>query len=303
MKSRYLIIAFLTILISCSKNSENIPNPDSAPDISAVPTVFKQKILIENYTQISCGQCPKSHYLIDSLINLWPDRVYAVNVHVGDLLESPSIVTASTGVNQLDSIFNSNSVYPGGPINRTISSPIDFSSDYWVTSVQAKIGQVPACGLAIEASEISASNKLNLIVHTGFSQNLFGDYRLHGYIVERSFISNDSLYDQMNDFSFEGISPDTTLPFYAMNDTIHRYNHKFLLKKIIANNGIVGDQIPQAIMTPGNSFVKTYTVDLTGINTSNSVVIFFVDKYGTTSTSHWIENVQQVGIGSNKNWN
>lgn len=303
MKSRYLIIALFSFLASCSDNSQDIPNPGNAPDISAVPAVFKQKLLIEDYTQISCGQCPKAHYLIDSLMELWPDRVYAVNIHVNDTLESDAIVTASTGMNQLDSMFNTNSVYPGGPINRVISGPIDFSPDYWVTSAQAKIGQVPSCGLAIEASEITNANKLNITVHTGFTANMFGDYRLHGYIIEKSFTSNDSAYDQMNDFSFEGISPDTTLPFYAMNDTIHRYTHKFLLRKLIANNGIVGDQIPEAVMTAGNSYVKTYSVDLTGINYSNCYVLFFVDKYGISSTTHWIENVQQVGIGSNKDWN
>ncbi len=303
MKSRYLIIALFSILASCSENSQEIPNPGNAPDVSDVPTVFKQKILIEEYTQLSCGQCPKAHYLVDSLIKLWPDRVYAVNIHVNDTLESTALINPTTGVNALDSMFNINSVYPGGPINRVISAPIDFSSDFWVSSVQAKIGQVPSCGLAIEASEITTANKLNIIVHTGFSEDLFGDYRLHGYIVQSTYISNDSTYDQLNDFSFEGISPDTTLPFYAMNDTIHRYNHKYLLKKIIANNGIVGDQIPQAIMTRGNQYIKNYTVDLSGIDAGNSFIIFFVDKYGTTSTTHWIENVQQVGIGSTKDWN
>lgn len=303
MKSRYLIIALFSILASCSENGQDIPNPGNAPDISEVPTTFKQKILIEDYTQISCGQCPRAHYLVDSLIKLWPDRVFAVNIHVGDILESPAIVNPLTGVNLLDSMFNTNSFYPGGPINRIITSAVDFAPDYWVTSVQAKIGQVPSCGLAIEASEITATNKLNLTVHTGFSADMFGDYRLHGYIVERSFISNDSLYDQMNDFSYEGLSPDTTLPFYALNDTIHRYNHKYLLKKILANNGLIGDPIPPAIMTRGNSYVKSYSIDLTGINTGNSVVIFFVDKYGTTPDAHWIENVQQVSIGSTKDWN
>lgn len=50
MKSKYLIIALFAILASCTENSQDIPNPGNAPDISAVPTVFKQKILIEDYT-------------------------------------------------------------------------------------------------------------------------------------------------------------------------------------------------------------------------------------------------------------
>ena len=75
------------------------------------------------------------------------------------------------------------------------------------------------------------------------------------------------------------------------------------MKKIITVNGAVGDQIPQAIMTRGNEYVKVYDVDLTGINTSSSHIIFFVDKYGDTPVSHWIENVQKVNIGESKDWN
>ena len=75
------------------------------------------------------------------------------------------------------------------------------------------------------------------------------------------------------------------------------------MKKLIANNGLIGDPIPAAIMTCGNSYVKSYVIDLNGINTANSFIIFFVDKYGTTSDSHWIENVQQVEIGATKDWN
>lgn len=303
MKSKYLLIALITILYSCSESNEGIPNPANQGPISELPSVFKQKVLIEQYTQASCGQCPKAHHYVDSLLAKWPGNTYAVSIHVADPMEAATNVNQSTQVNLLDSMFNSFALYPAGAVNRDITSAIDMAPDLWFTKTQAKLGQVPSCGLALEAEEISNTNKLNLVVHTGFSHDLSGDYRLQGYIVERRVSSFDSTYDQMNDFSFEGVSPDTTLSLYALNDTIENYAHKYVLKKIIANGGISGDPIPAAIMTKGNIYVKSYTIDLTGINVANCDIIFFVDKYGTTGTTHMIENVQQVPIGSNKDWN
>lgn len=303
MKLNYIIIAAILFLSSCSQSNQDIPNPGSAGPISALPSVFKQKVLIEEYTEVSCGQCPKAHYYVDSLLAMWADKVYAVAIHVADPLEASTNVNIITGTNLLDSMFNTFSVYPGGSINRDITSPLDLSPDLWFSKVQSKLGQIPACGLAIDASSAVVNNHLTISVHTGFSQNLSGDYRLHGYIVEKTIASFDSTFDQLNDFSSQGSSPDTSLSFYALNDTINHYNHKYVLKKIIANAGISGDLIPQAIMAKGNVFVKDYYVDITGINLSNCIIIFFVDKYGTTSTSHLIENVQQVNVGSVKDWN
>ena len=303
MKSRHLFIASIILLSSCSKTNQDIPNPGNAAAISAVPSNFKQKILIENYTQTFCGQCPKAHYYIDSLLKMWPSTAYAVSIHVNDGLQAATNVNLASGTNMLDSIYNTFNIYPGGPINRDINSPIDLSPDLWFSKAQTKLGQIPSCGLAIDASEISANNHLNVIVHTGFSQNMFGDYRLQGYIIEKTVASYDSTFDQLNDFSSQSVSPDTTLPFYNLNDTINHYSHKYVLRKMIANSGVEGDGIPQAIMIKGNEFVKTYNVDLTGINWSNCLLVFFVDKYGANGSTHLIENVQQVPIGSIKNWN
>ncbi|MFN8165860.1 MAG: Omp28-related outer membrane protein [Bacteroidia bacterium] len=303
MKRLLGLIVGVLILGGCAKNSPDIANPAFAPDISAVPGNFIQKVLLERFTMSSCGQCPKADVYVDSLMKLYPNRFYAASIHVDDMMEAATNLSADS-TNILDSMFNTLSVYPGGILNRHNYVPSDFAIDNWFTNTQSLVSQVPSCGLALEAKEIGSNNHLRLVVHAGFSQAMAGDYRLHGYIIENTVYSNDSAYDQLNDFSFEGATPDTNLhTLYSLNDTVHLYKHKYVLKKIITVNGAVGDQIPQAIMTRGNEYVKVYDVDLTGINTSSSHIIFFVDKYGDTPVSHWIENVQKVNIGESKDWN
>ncbi|MBL0103422.1 MAG: hypothetical protein IPP51_06465 [Bacteroidetes bacterium] len=302
MKRLSGLLIIIALFAGCAKNSPDIANPAFAPDISAVPDRFDQKVLLERFTMASCGQCPIADFYADSLSELWPERFYDVAIHVNDLLEAPENMTVG-GTNILDSMFNVFSIYPGGMINRRNFTTADFSADNWISLTQSKMGQIPSCGLALEAKEIKANNHLRLVVHAGFSQALGGDYRLHGYIVQSSITSSDSLLDQMNDFSIEGSTPDSTLSFYDLNDTIHLYKHTDVLTRVININGSLGDQIPQTLMVPHSEYVKVYDVDLTGVNRSNSYIIFFIDKYGDTPNAHWIENVQRVKIGESKDWN
>jgi hypothetical protein len=156
--------------------------------------------------------------------------------------------------------------------------------------------------VAIEAEQIQGNN-LVLTVHVGFAENLYGQYRIHAYVVQKTVVSGDSLYDQLNDFSSEGITPDSTYSLYWMNDTIHLYQHKNVMKRVVTPEGVTGRIIPEALMTKGNSWVTSFDVSMSGINTDNSYIIVFVDKHSTSMFGHWIENVQKVDFFKSKDWN
>jgi hypothetical protein len=292
----------IVLLYSCSKDSPSIPDPSNAPKISAVPAHFVQKVVIENFTMASCGQCPKYNLILDSLVTYNPDRVYAMSIHIDDVMADTSILTAN-GQNYYDSLFNPTAIYPSGMINRHIASLNDLSPDMWVANTFTGLGHVPSCGIAIEAENI-INGVLQMTAHIGFNAQLFGEYRVHAFVVEDQVYSNDSLYDQINDFSFEGATPDTLLyTLYPLNDTIHLYRHHYVLKKVITENGPEGDPIPLGSTVAGNDYTKPYSVDLSGINTDNSFLLVYVDKHALTLTGHWIENVQVVRFGKTKDWN
>lgn len=302
MKKILLIILGVVILNACSKDSPSVPDPNNAPAVSSVPDHFQQKILIESFTQTSGGQCPKANLTLDSLIRFNPGRVYGVAMHINDPLSDTSLNQSFSGMNYYDSLFNPVGVYPSGMINRHLSSFADLSPDMWAGNVFSSIGDAPSCGLALEAEAIQGGT-LTLTIHVGFSANMFGQYRIHAYVVQDVVLSNDSTYDQINDFSFEGATPDTLLPLYALNDTIHLYSHKNVLRKVVTPDGVEGAIIPESAMTKGNDYITNFTIDLSGIDIDNSHLIVFVDKYSPLISGHWIENVQRVSFRESKDWN
>jgi hypothetical protein len=300
---KLLLPVLLILFYSCTKNPPAIPNPSDAPDISAVPSEFVQKIVIENFTQTTCGQCPKASLTLDSLVSHNPNRVYGVSFHIGDAMMDSALNVVPSGGNYYDVLFNPSGIYPSGLVNRVASSVTDLSPDGWAFKVLGALGRTPACGIAIDAKKING-NKLNLTVHVGFSAVLAGDYRIHTYIVENYVRSSDSLYDQLNDFSINGLTPDSLLPqLYLQDDTIHLYKHNYVLRRVVSPGGLTGTPIPQAAMVRGNDYPINFDVSLDGINAGNSSVLVFVDKYATTGYGHWIENVQMVPIGESKDWN
>ncbi len=298
MYSLLLVFSFW----GCKNDAPEIADPANAPDISAVPARFDQKMLLEEFTSSLCGQCPKAHLLRDSLITQYADRFYFVDIHSLDIMIDSSITNFTTGQNYIDSLFNSSGIYPSGMINRQVSGTSDLIPDFWGQKLTSLYGAIPRCGLAIDAKNISG-NRLSLSVHTGFSDAMFGDYRVHVYLVQNVIRTNDSLYSQLNDYSQQGLTPDSTSSLFLQNDTIRNYSHKYVLHRIISDNGLAGDPIPQSLMTRGNDFVKTYTVDLSGISSSSYSIIAFVDKFGDTGLNHRIENVQKVQVGEAKDWN
>ncbi len=304
MKTKFfpaLLTACLFTIVSCNDDVAEIDDPAMAPSISQVPANFDQKILLETYTSSNCGVCPENDLLRDSLVAENPGRVYPVSIHLNDLLVDFSS-TGMTGSNYMDSLYNSGGLSPAGSVNRKISGTSDLSPSNWRSNINSTLGTIPRCGLAIDATNIDG-NTLKVVVHTGYSTTLSGEYRIHAYLIRSTFRSADTIYAQLNDFSIDGPTPDSNSVFYLQGPLLINYAYKNVLVKVINDNGPEGDIIPAGSTYRGNDYAKTFTVDLTGINTTGLQVVAFVDKYGTDGTSHRIENVQLVAVGDVKNWN
>jgi hypothetical protein len=157
-------------------------------------------------------------------------------------------------------------------VNRHVQSINDIVPDYWPGYVYAQIGNHPACGVAIEA-EAFENNVLNMVVHVGFTQTMSGQYNIHALLVQDRVTSADSLYDQMNDFSSEGATPDSNLTLYNLNDTIHNYAHHFVLRKVLSQHGPDGDPIPLFSTFANNQYVTSISANLTGFDASQCYVL------------------------------
>ena len=46
-------------------------------------TPQNRNVVIEEFTGINCPNCPDGHVVANNIVNAYPDRVWAVNIHAG----------------------------------------------------------------------------------------------------------------------------------------------------------------------------------------------------------------------------
>lgn len=294
-KLTLMLFACSVVLASCKKDDEAEPEP--TPVITAMPATFTQKVLVEEYTGAWCGYCVDGAYKLETFMKNYPGIVYGVSIHQGDGMQSPVW-------SNYDSTFNVGG-FPEGMVNRIPNGgKPSFNRGSWSSAVNSAKAKTAKCGLALE-SRVSGTD-VQVIVHVGFNQNLSGNYRLCVMIVEDNVSGTGSQFDQVNYYSKNNPSgpADTTgtHPYYNLPYKITGYKHKQVQRKYFSST-FSGDVIPSGEMVAGNEYIDTLTTSVSGFNTANCKIIAFVNKVGTTLTTHEIMNVQQVKLGSLKNWN
>lgn len=139
-----------------------------------VPTnVQKRNILLEEFTGISCGNCPDGHLVAKTLQKSHPDNIYVVAIHSGhyaEPFEGAPDFRIDAG-EELDAYFEAyNYGYPGGMINRHKfeGEPLTvFNRGAWIKSAKAIHQEDALVNLSLTSS-FDAQNRLVNIQIEGY---------------------------------------------------------------------------------------------------------------------------------------
>ncbi len=296
MKRNLILFALAVFgLSSCNKEDDAISSTPSTatsdarelPVVTAVPSTFTQKLLLEMYATTGCATCPDAENKCRIYAANNPDRVYGIGVHTGDAMTSPQFSV-------LDSLF-SVTAYSSGSFNRLpFNNLVVLHKTTWTnTIVNSCLNKTATCGLKINSSYNGTNAQVT--VTAGFNTLIPNDYRLTVYLIEDSVSGTGSGWDQSN--YYNNIS---SSPFYQMGNPIVGYQHNSVLRKVVTPS--LGEPLPQRMVNKAGAFAKSYSINITGYDPSQLYIVAFVNKVGTSVTTHEVMNVQQAKLGSNKNW-
>lgn len=293
MKNNLLVLVFISAFaISCSKEDDSSPKPadnTSTSEITAVPSTFKQKVLIETFTGAGQPQCPDGFVKMDNLLSSNSTTAIPVMIHYSDGMEIPYYTT-------LETTFSNNMppTFPSAMINRTQSlGMVIFNRTQWQSNFDVAKQKTANCGLAIKTSV--TGNTATVEVHCGFKNSTGSDANLTVYLTENDVSGNGNMYDQRNSYNTT-----TGHPYANLGDPIINFDHNYVLRKVVS--AALGDAIPTASNTTSGEYVKTYTVDISGYKADDLQIVAFISKTGTSATTRDIYNVQKVKLGSIQNW-
>lgn len=204
--------------------------------------VVLRKILVEDYTGHTCGNCPDAAGDLKSIQELYPGQVIAVAIHAGDFAKpstAPFTADYRTATGNEYHDFFGFSFFPSGMVNRS-NYPAGghiLSNDTWDDSVAAFVNDPPEIGIELTNTYDSNSKSLSVNVKTSFLSAMSGTYKLVVLLVEDSVISAQKDYSRVP----------STIPDYA---------HRHMLRDAV--NSTWGETIATGTINAGTLDTKNY---------------------------------------------
>lgn len=201
--------------------------------------IEKQKVLLEEFTGMNCGNCPRGHKKAHDLLLAQPHNVFVIANHSGHYSnaasDQPNYQTEDgSAINQ---VFNITS-YPCGTINRALKNEnIQILSTFSWIEESRKVSKVDA--------------KVNLWMESTLDmQSRILTVKIEGYV--RDGIEQDSLLVNV------ALTQNNIVGPQAGGGKGSNYVHQHMLRDMITPTW--GDVFKN--LTPGSFFSKTYTYDV-----------------------------------------
>lgn len=219
---------------------------------------FKSNVLVEDYTGVWCGNCPRVVHaldIVDQQLLDNKDQLIKVAIHRSSSNPQDS---SYDPYNFDSSAFEPNGGYPKAYINRkTRWTPLEYNNLGMVVG-QTQISK--KLGLKMK-SEKTSSTSVKLNVGALFSES-FSNLKLVVYVLEDGYF-----YDQIN-----------YTTFFGGTDPVVSFNQDHILKQILTNHN--GDTILES--NTGAEFNKEFTVNMNNIQNIDNVefVAFVMNSEG-----------------------
>jgi|GEM_PF-474997 len=254
--------------------------------VSASPSAFTHKILVEDYTSSLCGYCPREFYDLDTYTQTHPKCAW-VAVHCTGLGQDNYAFQYSAN---MESKFGV-SGYPTTIVNRRTTWGEDTAT------LNAETAKWTGLGLALNSS-ISG----NTI--TGTAQVKFNFTTTKPLKIVIAMVESGLLASQDNYYSPSG---GATPYLYNGQNPIPNFNEKYCFRATTTD--AFGDSIPVAATYKNNVYTLPFTFNLSGVNAYNAaytlkpancrIVAYVLD--GSTaiwSSTKGVLNVQYAAVGA-----
>ncbi|MEX1189224.1 MAG: Omp28 family outer membrane lipoprotein [Bacteroidia bacterium] len=198
--SLYLALT-IAAFSSCDKVEGPFGNTSSSNGGGDTTVQIIRKVLIEDFTGHTCGNCPRAAESLNQIENLYGNQVVAIAVHAGFFAE-PTGTFFSTDYrttigNDLDVAFgNSAAGLPNGLINRkSYDGQTILQHTDWASKTSEWINLPPEASIRTTPTFDEGSRQLSISVKTTFLQQIDESLNIVYYLTEDSIQSAQKDYD------------------------------------------------------------------------------------------------------------
>ncbi len=242
--------------------------------VNAPKTTHTAKVLLEDFTSVGCGYCPRVAGLIEDLKEEYPQKIIPIALHDNFNGKDPFYFN---GVRKLRSAFNVNG-FPFLLVDREESTEDE-------NEILNKLKKYVNLGLAI-SSEL-ADDKLKVKVKVHYEYEATEKNKLVVFLLESGLKADQANYYNNNPNS----------RYYRKGNPMKDFVHNHVAR--VALTSVLGDEIPADKTVKDAVYEKDLEITLpSSIKDSSklTLVAFVVNR------SKEVINVQEAKVGENKDF-
>jgi len=261
-------IAAFFVLAGCSEIMPVIPEPTP-------PDEIKRKVMIEEFTGVTCVNCPQGAAEIENLLSIYGDNLIAVAVHAGFFAQpDPSRNSQDFRTAEGDFLIGflgEPQGYPSAVIDRKLlngSTELQQSQGAWAGLIDQELQQEAAASLIIEHNYDPESRFLEMNLSSIFAQSLNESVNISVLVTENDIVE-----------------PQLTPDGWDME-----YKHKHMMREYLTN--VSGEEFA-VNPSSGASFSKTirYTIPEDYV-VNNLEIVAFIHLAGNVKDVLQIESIK-----------
>ncbi len=273
MKHITIIIAVL-IFSSCDKVEKPYLEENGGKCGNGNLSIPIKKILLEDYTGHTCGNCPRAAEQTEYLIETYCDHIIPVAVHAGFFADTYSSgkytydFRTTTGY-AWDGIFGNGAAgLPNGMLNRIeYNGSRILAHESWPAAVEQLLKEPPTIDITIKNSFNETTRELIITVKVSFLKSASQELKLNVLIVE------DSIINWQKDYEYVDI-------LNPANTDIENYVHRHTLRDAV--NGAWGEIIVENTISQGKSVNRSFSYTVNNEwEAANCSVIAFIYRSDT----------------------
>jgi hypothetical protein len=245
-----------------------------------------KKVLFEEFTGTGCGNCPEGHYIMDGLLDTYPN-VIGVGLHTynaSDAMFIPEIDTIGQEYAGGAPMAGTDRIFSGSSVAQIWTT--------WESDIQNRLAESPKLSVSLDVTWNSSSRLISAIITCDMLQNLpNGDYRFNLYVVEDSVTGTGSGYDQTSFYDSNSSSP-----FFGLGNPIVGYVHRHVARAILPNSWGQGGIISSSPLT-GESFSTTINYTLPASYDEQKIeLVAFISKYTSNHQGDEVYNAEKAPL-------
>lgn len=277
----FSLFVFTLVFSGCDKvDNPVIPIPVYDSETYGVPPSFEnatpemivQRVVIEDFTGHTCGNCPAAAAVAEEIKTAHPEKVSIIAIHAGSFSEVdddyPEDWTSSVG-NEIW-IDVSGQFNPVGRVNRSPNRNDLFVHNTWVDKTNEQLALSPKVVIQIADSVYENDQVVNVHVFSEMLENYSGKLKMVAFLTESNLVGSQLDYN---------------------SDPIHidEYDFEYVLRDAI--NGKAGVDLGEDLSS-GTTIQKDYTFEYNAdwnIHNCNIVALVYDDDSGAIINSNEIE--------------